>query len=107
VCGTPATPWYANVKSRGLWNCSVCPRPFKARKVDPLQAAETIRSAGVEPEGPYPGPDAKWPGACRGCGARVTPTYANVRMGRGLVRRAAQSGAVKARWRTRSRPWRS
>ena len=43
--------------------------------VDPVEAVDTMRAAGVEPLEPYPGSHAPWRCRCLTCGREVTPRY--------------------------------
>lgn len=55
------------------------------RRVDPHDAAEVMRSLGLDPLEPYPGkPHAKWRCRCQKCGKVVTPAWSYARHGRGI-----------------------
>lgn len=52
-----------------------------SRRVNPDDAGEVMRKAGLEPLVPYPGAGAKWRCQCLRCGREVAPAYCNVRKG--------------------------
>jgi hypothetical protein len=51
--------------------------------VDPAAAELVMRAAGCIPLVPYPGSAAPWPCVHQSCGQTITPTYGNVRQGKG------------------------
>lgn len=77
-CHREVAPALASV-SRGSAPCRYC----AGLTVDPQEAAELMRLAGVEPLEPYPGGNKKpWRARCNTCGRTVTPQYQSIRQGR-------------------------
>ncbi len=71
-CGRTVRPWFSQVRA-GSGACGYCAK----RKLDPDEAAERMRAAGVQPHGAYPGKnDVPWPGTCMRCGDAIAPTLA-------------------------------
>jgi len=77
-CGKKSSPQYANVKYGGT-RCAYC----QGRRTDPEEAAEEMRSAGLEPLVPYPGANTPWACRCTTCQQKVTPVIGSVRAGSG------------------------
>ena len=66
-CGREVTPWFSSVRD-GQGGCGFCVK----NKLDPAEATERMRAAGIIPDGPYPGRrDRPWPGHCIRCGSPV------------------------------------
>lgn len=74
ACQREVHPRYHSIRKGGS-GCAYC----AGKKVDPAEAAELFRAAGVDPFDDYPGPKQPWLGQCRTCGAVVAPTYGWVR----------------------------
>jgi len=77
-CGSEVRPYYGVVK-KGGGGCRVC----AGQHVDPVEAAEVMLAAGLEPLEPYPGSHERWQCACLVCGREVASRYHNVRKGYG------------------------
>lgn len=75
-CHRKVTPRYSSIK-QGQTACAYC----AGRLVDPAEAVELMREAGVEPQGPWPGSDTDWPCICLTCSRAISPRYNNVRRG--------------------------
>ena len=61
-CGREVTPWFSSVRD-GQGGCGFCVK----NKLDPAEATERMRAAGIIPDGPYPGRrDRPWPGHASG-----------------------------------------
>jgi hypothetical protein len=78
TCGKEVSPLLNNIK-KGYGGCIWCANGA----VDPDDAAEVMRSAGLEPLIPYPGRHAPWPCQCQRCHQAVSPRYGAVRSGTG------------------------
>ena len=76
ACGKQSRPRYWLVKngSRCVWCAQL--------RIDPDEAQDVMRSAGLEPLVPFPGGKKRWKCRCLTCERVVTPTYANVSKGR-------------------------
>jgi recombinational DNA repair protein (RecF pathway) len=97
-CGRESKPRYATV-SMGT-GCRYCggERIRQALRLDADQAAATMREAGLEPLGAYPGAGSPWRCRCTGCGREVTPRYTDVRGGHAGCKWCAwQANAVRLR----------
>lgn len=68
---------------RGQGGCKWC---APNAPVGPEAAAELMRAAGLHLLEPYPGAATAWKCRCTTCGADVSPSYNNVRMGHGGCR---------------------
>lgn len=67
-------------------------------KVDPGEAAQIMRDAGLTPLVPYPGSGVPWPCIHDRCGREIAPNYANVRKrGRACKQCAADDRGAKRR----------
>lgn len=86
-CGKLVAPTYSNVK-RGQGGCQSCglARLSERFRLDPHEAEDRLRRAGLEALEPYPGSSKPWRARHLQCGRVVTPTLANVQAGRGLCR---------------------
>lgn len=73
-CGRESTPRFASVKAQGT-RCTYC----QGARVDPTEAAEFMRDAGLDPLGPYPGASTPWSCRCLECG----PVIGTIRAGGG------------------------
>jgi hypothetical protein len=62
--------------------------------IDPAQAAEVMRAAGLEPLTAYPGAHAPWPCRCQRCHEAVTPRYRAVQPCYSTIQR----GSGGCRW---------
>ena len=71
-CGRESSPWPGSVR-RGS-RCAYCSR----NRIDPAEAARTMREAGLEPHGPYLGATVPWHCTCKTCGRDVFPYYTSV-----------------------------
>ncbi len=68
TCGKQSSPYYANTRyQNGRCACR------QGMRVDPDEAAETMRAAGLKPLEPYPGSNIRWRCRCTKCGKEVTP----------------------------------
>jgi len=74
-CGRLVAPKYNSIQ-QGKGGCAYCSRVA----VDPQEAADLMREAGVEPLEPYPGSKEPWRCRCQVCGREPKPRYVNVRM---------------------------
>jgi hypothetical protein len=54
-----------------------------SRRLDPNEAAEVMRAAGLEPLEPYPGWNVPWKCRCVNCGNEVEPRFTKIQQGRG------------------------
>lgn len=98
-CEREVSPRYDRVK-RGAGGCGYCAR----RAVDADSALLVMRTAGLEPHGPYPGARTPWPSTCLSCGREVAPRFDYIhRRGRGGCRSCSQR-ARDAVSRTRINP---
>ncbi|MGI8335213.1 hypothetical protein ACRYCC_35135 [Actinomadura scrupuli] len=75
-CHRKVAPRYSSIK-QGQTGCAYC----AGRLVDPAEAVELMREAGVEPQKPWPGSDTDWPCVCLTCNRAISPRYNNVRRG--------------------------
>lgn len=66
-----------------------------AKFVDPEQAAEVMRRAGVEPLEPYPGAKIGWRVRCLTCGSENRPHYSSVKQGTGACNSCAQRATAE------------
>lgn len=87
-CGREIAPRLSALKRQGA--CPYCAR----NKIDPQEAAEAMRAAGLEPLEPYQGTHHKWLCLCSGCGQEIRQTLSRIRAGKGckacgIMRRAA------------------
>ena len=73
-CEREVTPMYDSVQS-GQGGCGYC----AGKRVDPDEAVEVMRAAGLEPLEPYPGTNVAWQCRCTTCEREVTPRYSSVR----------------------------
>ena len=78
TCGNQVAPLLNNIK-KGQRGCKWC----SGRVIDPAEAAEVMRAAGLEPLTAYPGAHAPWPCRCQRCHEAVTPRYRAVQAGSG------------------------
>ena len=78
-CGKEVTPSYNGVKNNGR-GCAYC---GGTAPIDPEEAAETMRKAGLEPMEPYRTALTKWKCKCMQCGEVVFPKYNGIQQGRG------------------------
>ena len=110
VCDELVFPRYNSVQ-RGKGACEYCAARTIGHKlrVPEEQAIEEMRAAGVEPDGPYPGIQAPWPGTCLRCGEPCAPRLLSIRNGQGGCRACgfrasgeAQRGVSKWRGPVRS-----
>lgn len=65
---------------------AVSPIPYSVgvpRRIDPLEACQVMRAAGLEPLDPFPGAHGKWRCICANCGEEVFPAYSSVKSGQG------------------------
>jgi hypothetical protein len=76
TCGNQVAPLLNNIK-KGQRGCKWC----SGRVIDPAEAAEVMRAAGLEPLTAYPGAHA--PCRCQRCHEAVTPRYRAVQAGSG------------------------
>lgn len=76
TCGKTVSKTMNDIRS-GRPGCRWCLRLI----VDPDEAAEFMRSVGVEPLVPYPGSEKPWRCRCRRCHREVRPLYGPVRGG--------------------------
>ena len=77
TCGKMVSPLLNNVRrGAGCKWCAKC-------AVDPRQAVEVMRSAGLEPLIAYPGRNSPWPCRCERCRQTVSPRYGAVSAGVG------------------------
>lgn len=60
------------------------------RQIDPQEAAEVMRRAGVEPLEPYPGARVGWRVRCLTCGSENRPHYSSVKKGTGACNSCAR-----------------
>jgi hypothetical protein len=72
-CGEEVSPPLNNIR-KGQGGCRWC----AGVAVDQDEAAEVMRSAGLEPLISYPGRHSPWPSKCRKCGRTVSPRYGAV-----------------------------
>lgn len=77
TCGRTVKLYLDNVMNGK--GCRWCSR----KAVDPAQAAEVMRAAGLDPLVPYPRAHEPWPCRCMTCGLEVSPSYGSVRGGSG------------------------
>ena len=75
ACGRESAPWPGSVRLGS--RCAYCSR----NRVDPVDAATTMRDAGLEPHGPYPGATSPWHCTCTNCGRDIYPHYSSVANG--------------------------
>ncbi len=54
-----------------------------ARRIDPLEAEQIMRNAGLEPLEAYPGAQKRWKCLCSSCGAEVKPALSWIKGGQG------------------------
>jgi hypothetical protein len=80
-CGREVTPTYENVK-HGHSGCAFC----SGIRVDPIDAVQTMREAGLEPLVPFPGATVPWPSQCVAEGHKVSPRLTTVKRGSGCNR---------------------
>lgn len=90
VCGKRSAPSLSNVTGRGD-GCPWC----SGHTVDPVEAGVFMLSAGLEPLAAYPGRHAPWLCRCQRCLRTVSPSYGNVRKGKGC-RWCAKGGFTAA-----------
>ena len=76
TCEREVTPWYSSVRGRDA-GCIYC----AGRRVDPDEAVELMRAAGLEPLEPYPGAHVPWRCRCTTCAREVSPNYDSVQGG--------------------------
>jgi len=77
-CGRESTPWFASVKAQGT-RCAYC----QGIRLDPAEAEEIMRCAGLLPLVPYPGANVPWLCRCAQCNREVRPVLGSVRAGSG------------------------
>lgn len=87
TCGEQGAPRLANVRLRGR-GCRACGIRTRAdgRRHDENSAKAHFISAGLVPQGPYPGANVPWPSVCSTCGAHVSPRLSTVQRGHGCFR---------------------
>ena len=78
ACGKRVSPRYASLK-KGRGGCAYC----AGRAITALDAKETMRAAGLEPQVPYPGANKPWVSIHLACGETVSPRYASIQRGQG------------------------
>lgn len=86
-CGDEVSPSYASIQ-QGQGGCKPCHQRRLARryKMPEAEAAAIMRSAGFEPDIPYPGRNhAAWPATHMACGRKVAPALSNVKNGSGCA----------------------
>lgn len=93
TCSREVTPTYNHIQ-QGKRGCKWC-QSF-GRTNDPDDAAQIMRTAGVEPLVPYPGASVPWRSRCLRCEKIVTPCYHEVRRGQGGCRWCAKRSPVAA-----------
>jgi hypothetical protein len=77
-CGREVAPWFMSVRAGS--GCGYC----FGTNLDPLDAAERMRAAGIDPVGPYPGRNSiPWAGRCIQCGSGVKVSLATATDTRG------------------------
>jgi hypothetical protein len=90
-CGEVMSPRYAHVQ-QGRRACKRCSTKYLSElfSLDPNEAAEVMRAAGLEPLEPYPGNNKPW--RCRHleCGRVVTPMRSSITQGQGGCRACGQ-----------------
>lgn len=81
-CGQTVTPTHDKVMQtgRGCTSCSLRVRGLE-RRLNPEEAANVMRVAGLEPLIAYPTALQPWPCRCTKCGRTVDPTLASVKRG--------------------------
>lgn len=89
TCGREVAPRYANAQ-QGLTSCAFC----AGNRVEPDEAVEVMRAAGVEPLEPYPGTGVGWRCRCLTCGRDVAPDYHSIASGQGACKYCAGYGVV-------------
>lgn len=100
-CGAIVYPRY-NTVQQGRGGCKKCGHRSTGlkRRFDPDEAAELMRSRGLEPQEPYPGSRERWRCVCKVCGYEFRSTFDSVRQGHGCfacagrLRGEAQSAAA-------------
>lgn len=88
-CGREVSPRYGNIKS-GWGGCGVC----SGSRVEPHEAADLMRAAGLEPQEAYPGSSQPWRCIHLACGRLVVARYETVRRGGGGCARCAGKGPI-------------
>ena len=78
-CGKEVSPRYKTV-NRGGGGCKFC---AGIARLEPAQAEEVMRAAGLEPLEPYPGSHRPWKSKCQECGKEVSPSHKKVQAGGG------------------------
>ncbi|WP_406300999.1 hypothetical protein OG948_60340 (plasmid) [Embleya sp. NBC_00888] len=66
-------------------------------RISDSAAHATLRAAGLEATGPYPGYALPWPSHCTRCGTTTSPTLANLRKGQGGCRVCAAATSARRR----------
>lgn len=87
TCQRIVYPRYNNV-DQGWGGCGIC----AGTRVDPADAAETMKRAGLEPLIDYPGNQKPWDCTHLACGKRVRPTYNSILFGQGGCKYCSVSG---------------
>ena len=77
ACGKTVSPSYSGVRSGK--RCGFCAGNVR---IDPEEAANLMRAAGLEPLQSYTRSSDAWPCRCMTCGAEVSPSYTGVRSGK-------------------------
>jgi Zn finger protein HypA/HybF involved in hydrogenase expression len=81
-CGQNVEPRLTNIR-KGWGGCRYCRQPGGRPRLEPNEAVQAMRSAGLEPLEPYQSSTTKWRCRCLRCGHEVTPLYSNIRLGSG------------------------
>ena len=81
-CGFQFTGSHFKIRNGDLKNCPKCRENLKSAFA--AEARDVMMNAGLTPLSEYPGKNSDpWPCVCNRCGAKVSPTFANVRSGGG------------------------
>lgn len=86
-CGTVTATTVNKITTRGR-QCPACARTDRGlpATMTAADAAQVMRAAGLEPLEPYVRATRPWKCQCTKCGQTVSPSYHNVRKGRGCIR---------------------
>lgn len=90
-CGAAVTPRYYNIKN-GWGGCRKCKHAAQSvyQMRPEAEAVETMRAAGLEPDGPYPGRQKAWSCKCTVCNRAVSPRLDHILRGQGGCKWCAQ-----------------